>query len=71
MANETHKPEEIVARLRRVDVLVRVSHARGGRAVLVSTGKSVANAVRPIGVIEATYHADRDDPCRNLPQHGI
>ena len=58
MANETHKPEEIVARLRGVDVLV-------------STGKSVANAVRPIGVIEATYHADRDDPCRNLPQHGI
>lgn len=58
MANKKHGPEEVVAKLRRVDVLV-------------SAGKSAADAIRSIGVIEATYHVDRDGPCRNLPQHGI
>jgi transposase-like protein len=38
-----HKPEEIVAKLRRVDVLV-------------SQGQSVAEAVRSIGVTQVTYY---------------
>ncbi len=43
-ARKRHKPEEIVAKLRQVDVLV-------------SQGKSVADAVRDIGVTEVTYYA--------------
>jgi len=43
MARRKHKPEEIVAKLRRVDVLV-------------SQGQSVADAVRGIGVTEVTYY---------------
>jgi len=39
MPRKRHKPEEIVAKLRRVDVLV-------------SQGQSVADAVRGIGVTE-------------------
>ncbi len=42
MPRKRHKPEEIVAKLRQVDVLV-------------SQGKSVADAVRDIGVTEVTY----------------
>jgi putative transposase len=42
MPRKRHKPEEIVAKLRRVDVLV-------------SQGQSVADAVRGIGVTEVTY----------------
>jgi len=42
MARKHHKPEEIVAKLRRVEVLV-------------GQGKLVADAVRAIGVTEATY----------------
>ena len=38
-----HTPEEIVAKLRQVDVLV-------------SQGRSVADAVRAVGVTEATYY---------------
>jgi len=43
-----HKPEEIVAKLRRVDVLV-------------SQGQSVADAVRGIGVTEVTYYRWRQE----------
>jgi len=48
MARKRHKPEEIVANLRRVDVLV-------------SQGQSVANAVRAIGVTEVTYYRWRQE----------
>ena len=43
MPRKRHKPEEIVAKLRQVDVLV-------------SQGQSVADAVRSIGVTEVTYY---------------
>ena len=43
MASEHHKPEEIVAKLRQVEVLV-------------GQGKTVAEGARAIGVTEATYH---------------
>ncbi len=43
-----HNPEEIVAKLRRVDVLV-------------SQGQSVADAVRGIGVTEVTYYRWRQE----------
>jgi|SRR5450631_587834 putative transposase len=43
MPRQRHKSEEIVAKLRRVDVLV-------------SQGQSVADAVRGIGVTEVTYY---------------
>jgi putative transposase len=43
-----HKPEEIVAKLRQVDVWV-------------SQGKSVADAVRAIGVTEVTYYRWRQE----------
>lgn len=42
------KPEEIVARLRQVDVLV-------------SQGRTVADAVRSIGVTEVTYYRWRKE----------
>ena len=42
MPRKRHKPEEIVAKLRRVDVLV-------------SQGQSVADAIRTIGVTEVTF----------------
>ena len=42
MARRHHKPEEIVAKLRQVDVLV-------------SQGQAVADAIRAIGVSEVTY----------------
>ncbi len=42
MPRKRHKPEEIVAKLRQVDVLV-------------SQGQSVADLVRSIGVTEVTY----------------
>jgi len=42
------KPEEIVAKLRQVDVLV-------------SQGRSVADAVRSIGVTEVTYYRRRKE----------
>jgi len=43
MPRKRHKPEEIVGKLRQVDVLV-------------SQGQSVADAVRAIGVTEVPYH---------------
>jgi putative transposase len=43
MAKKGHKAEEIVAKLRQVDVLV-------------SQGRSVADAIRAIGVTEVTYY---------------
>ena len=42
MARERHKPEEIVAKLRQVDVLT-------------AQGQSIAEAVRTIAVTETTY----------------
>jgi hypothetical protein len=41
--SKRHKPEEIVAKLRQVDVLV-------------AQGKPVADAIRSIGVTEVTYY---------------
>jgi putative transposase len=48
MARKHHKPEEIVTRLRQVEVLV-------------AQGKPVADAVRAIGVTEATYYRWRSE----------
>jgi transposase-like protein len=48
MARRTYKPEEIVAKLRQVDVLA-------------SQGQSVADAVRQIGVSEVTYYRWRQE----------
>ena len=46
-AKEHHKPEEIVAKLR--------------QDVLTSQGKSVADAIRAIGVTEVTYYRWRQE----------
>ena len=43
MARKRHKPEEIVAKLRQVEVLV-------------AQGKPVSDAIRTIGVTEVTYY---------------
>ena len=48
MSSGWHTPEEIVAKLRQVDVLV-------------SQGQSVADAVRSIGVTEVTYYRWRQE----------
>jgi transposase-like protein len=48
MSSKRHKPEEIVAKLRQVDVLV-------------SQGKPVAEAVRAIAVTEVTYYRWRQE----------
>ena len=48
MPCKRHKPEEIVAKLHQVDVLV-------------SQGRSVADAVRSIGVTEVTYYRWRQE----------
>ena len=48
MTRKRHKPEEIVAKLRQVDVLV-------------SQGRSVADAVRTIEVTEVTYYRWRQE----------
>ena len=48
MPTKRHKPEEIVAKLRQVDVLT-------------SQGRSVADAIRSIGVTEVTYHRWRQE----------
>jgi transposase-like protein len=45
---KSHKPEEIVAKLRQVDVLT-------------SQGQTVADAVRAIGVTEVTYYRWRQE----------
>lgn len=57
MPGMRHKPEEIVAKLRQVDALV-------------SQGKSVADGVRSIGVIEVTQarrSASAGRSCRFSP----
>ena len=43
MASKKHRPEEALAKLRQVDVLA-------------SQGRSVADAIRAIGVTEVTYY---------------
>jgi len=43
MARKRYKPEEIVAKLRQVDVLV-------------SQGQNMVDAIRQIGVSEVTYY---------------
>src|ERR671916_703432 len=48
MSSKRHKPEEIVAKLRQVDVLT-------------SQGSSVADAIRQIGVTEVTYYRWRQE----------
>jgi transposase-like protein len=48
MARKRHKPEEIVAKLRQVDVLT-------------SQGRSVSDAIRSIGVTEVTYYRWRQE----------
>ena len=48
MPQRKHKPEEIVAKLRQVDVLV-------------SHGQSVAGSVRSIGVTQFTYYRWRKE----------
>jgi transposase len=48
MPRKSHKPEEIVAKLRQVDVLT-------------SQGRSVAEAIRSIGVSEVTYYRWRQE----------
>ena len=47
MSQKKHKPEEIVAKLRQVDVLL-------------SQERSVAEAVRSIGVTQFTYYRWRE-----------
>jgi putative transposase len=48
MGRKRHKPEEIVAKLRQVDVLT-------------TQGQSVAEAVRSVGVTEVTYYRWRQE----------
>ncbi|ACB78523.1 transposase IS3/IS911 family protein [Methylorubrum populi BJ001] len=48
MGTKRHKPEDVVAKLRQVDVLV-------------SQGQSVAEAIRAIGVTEVTYYRWRKE----------
>ena len=48
MARKKHKPEEIVAKLRQVDVLV-------------SQGRSVTDAIRAVEVTEVTYYRWRQE----------
>jgi putative transposase len=48
MGRKRHKPEEIVVKLRQVDVLI-------------SQGHPVADAVRSIGVTEVTYYRWRSE----------
>ena len=48
MARKSYRPEEIVAKLRQVDVLI-------------SQGHNVADAIRQIGVSEVTYYRWRQE----------
>ena len=48
MVTKRHKPEDVVAKLRQVDVLV-------------SQGQSVVEAIRAIGVTEVTYYRWRKE----------
>ena len=58
MPRKHHKPEEIVAKLRQVDVLT-------------SQGKSVADAIRAIGVTEVTYYRKRRPQAACLSGWGL
>ena len=53
MPRKSYKPEEIVAKLRQVDVLT-------------SQGKNVAEAIRSIGVSEVTYYSDQVKRLKDL-----
>ncbi|MGA4555401.1 transposase, partial [Methylorubrum aminovorans] len=48
MGTKRHKPEDVVAKLRQVDVLV-------------SQGQSVVEAIRAIGVTDVTYYRWRKE----------
>jgi putative transposase len=48
MPRKHHKPEDVVAKLRQVDVLV-------------SQGQAIADAIRAIGVSEVTYYRWRQE----------
>jgi transposase-like protein len=48
MPRRTYKPEEIVAKLRQVDVLV-------------AQGKALGESIRTIGVTDTTYHRWRNE----------
>jgi transposase-like protein len=48
MSRKRHKPEEIVAKLRQVDVLL-------------AQGQTAADAIRSIGVTEVTYYRWRNE----------
>jgi transposase-like protein len=48
MGRKIHKPEEIVAKLRQVDVLT-------------AQGQSIVDAIRSIGVTEVTYYRWRQE----------
>ena len=48
MPRKRHKPEEVVVKLRQADVLI-------------SQGKTVADAVRSLGVTEVTYYRWRQE----------
>src|SRR5947207_15728460 len=48
MARKRYKPEEIVAKLRQIDVLV-------------SQGQNMVDAIRQIGVSEVTYYRWREE----------
>ena len=48
MGTKRHKPEDVIAKLRQVDVLV-------------GQGQSVAEAIRGIGVTEVTYYRWRKE----------
>jgi putative transposase len=48
MGTKRHKPEDVIAKLRQVDVLV-------------GQGQSVAEAIRSIGVTEVTYYRWRKE----------
>jgi transposase len=53
MPRKRYKPEEIVAKLRQVDVLT-------------SQGQSAAEAIRSIGVSEVTYYSMDGSPIARL-----
>jgi transposase len=58
MPRKRHKPEEIVVKLRQVDVLV-------------SQGQSMGDAIRDIGVSEVTFYRWRHDRCRRHDARGL
>ena len=55
--SKRHKPEEVIAKLRQVDVLT-------------SQGQTVADAVRAIGVTEVTYYRWRQE-CGGLKTNQV